>query len=156
VLKQLADWDAGSALGDNTRAQIGSCSALAVVTTQGDRPEDFVRCGGAVARTWLAAEAAGLAVHPVSPLFIYAHGEPHLSELVGPGHGAHLGDLAGRFRTVFGLEGTEQLGLVLRLSHAGPPSVRSQRLPLDSVLTVTNHGHNGRGKLLSRAHSRRR
>jgi len=54
--------------------------------------------------------------------------------------------------------------LVLRISHAGPPSVRSQRLPLEAVLSAAaspstpranGNGH-GHGKLLNRAQSPRR
>ena len=45
-------------------------------------------------RTWLAAEAAGLAVHPVSPLFIYAHGEANFHALVGDRYADRLARLA--------------------------------------------------------------
>ncbi len=35
------------------------------------------------------------------------------------------------------MDGDEQLGLVLRLSHAAEPTMGSLRLPLDDVLTLT-------------------
>ncbi len=134
VMALLADWDAGHALGDNTRAAIASCSALAAVTTEGSSREDFVRAGETVMRVWLAAEGAGMAVHPVSPLFIYAHGEEHFQALTKEPFGHRLAVLAARFRELFGLQPGEQLGLVLRLSHAPAPTVRSRRLPLDAIL----------------------
>ncbi|MGH9006759.1 MAG: cytochrome P450, partial [Acidimicrobiales bacterium] len=135
VMAQLADWDAGQALGDNTHKQIASSSALVVMTSTGSAPVDFVKCGQAVMRVWLAAEMAGLAVHPTSPLFIYAHGEENFLSLVGTRYAARLGALAASFRQLYRLDGEEQLGLVLRLSHAEPASIRSLRLPLDTVLS---------------------
>ena len=140
VMKQLADWDAGSALGDHTRASVSSSSALVAVTAPGTGPADFVRCGGAVMRTWLAAEAAGLSVHPVSPLFIYAHGQENFHALVGARFAGRLASLASTFRSLLGVTPDEQLGLVLRLSHASAPSVRSRRLPLHSVLSTNVAG----------------
>jgi hypothetical protein len=145
VMAQLADWDAGQALGDNTRSSIGSSSALVVVTAAGSSPIDFVRCGAAVMRVWLAAEVSGLAVHPMSPLFIYAHGEKNFHALVGNRYAARLGSLAATFRELFRVGADEQLGLVLRLSHASAPTLRSQRLPLDAVLSVNRS--NGQGQL---------
>ncbi len=150
-MAQLADWDAGQALGDNTRNSVASSSALAVVTARGAGAADFVRAGAAVTRVWLAAEMSGLAVHPMSPLFIYADGEDNFHALVGNRYAARLGSLAANFRQLFGLEGDEQLGLVLRLSHAPGPSMRSMRLPLDAVMTVTpTRGHHGRRALSTR------
>jgi hypothetical protein len=137
VMEQLADWDAGRALGDNTRRSIDSCSALVAVTTKGSRPIDFVRSGAAVMRVWLAAEASSLAVHPMSPLFIYAHGGDNFRALVGTRRSASLAGIAAEFRDLFGLGDDEQLGLVLRLSYADAPSERSLRLPLEAVMTTT-------------------
>ncbi len=135
VMEKLADWDAGRALGDSTRRSIGSSSALVAVTTRGSAPVDFVRVGAAVMRVWLAAERAGLAVHPTSPLFIYAHGGDNFRALVGNHRARGLASIASDFRALFGLAGPEQLGLVLRLSHAEAPSLRSLRLPLETVLS---------------------
>ena len=104
------------------------------MTSAGSHPVDFVKCGQAVMRVWLAAEMAGLSVHPTSPLFIYAHGEENFLSLVGTRYAARLGALAASFRQLYRLNGEEQLGLVLRLSHAEPASIRSLRLPLDAVL----------------------
>ncbi len=153
VMAQLADWDAGQALGENTRIAVRSSSALAAVTASGSAPIDFVRCGEAVMRVWLAAEMGGLAVHPVSPLFIYAHGEDNFHAIVGDRYAARLASLAATFRGLFGLDAQEQLGLVFRLSHSPPPSLRSMRLPLETVLTVaTDQSADGRpgGNFLTR------
>ncbi|MGH9047422.1 MAG: hypothetical protein ACRDVW_08915, partial [Acidimicrobiales bacterium] len=73
-------------------------------------------------------------------LFIYAHGEENFHALVGTRYAARLGSLAANFRQLFGLGDEEQLGLVLRLSHATEPTYRSMRLPLDALLTTKPTG----------------
>jgi hypothetical protein len=88
----------------------------------------------AVQRLWLAAGAAGLAVQPVSPLSVFAVADGDFAALVPPPYVLRLRALADRLRTLARLADGEQLALVLRLSHAGPPSVRSRRLALDEVL----------------------
>ncbi len=72
VMEHLADWRAGQGLGARTRAMVGSSSALAVVTVPRSDPAWYVRGGAAVERMWLTAEQHGLAVQPVSPVFLYA------------------------------------------------------------------------------------
>lgn len=133
VMAHLADWDAGQSLGQMTRASIHSTSALAVVTVAGRRPGDYVRGGAAVERLWLEAERSGLAVQPVSPVFIYATDPADFVELVGEATAPALQELSARFRQAIEIEEGEQLALVLRLSHAPPASTRSLRLPLDQV-----------------------
>jgi molybdopterin/thiamine biosynthesis adenylyltransferase len=133
VMAHLSDWNAGHALGMITRTAIRSSSALAIITVGGLRPADYVLGGEAVERLWLDAERSGLAVHPVSPVFIYATDDSDFVDLVGERAGA-LRTLSELFRQTVGIEDAEQLALVLRLSHAPPPSARSRRLPLDQVL----------------------
>jgi hypothetical protein len=133
VMAHLSDWNAGHALGMITRTAIRSSSALAIITVGGLRPAYYVHGGEAVERLWLDAERSGLAVHPVSPVFIYATDDSDFVDLVGERAGA-LRTLSELFRQTVGIEDAEQLALVLRLSHAPPPSARSRRLPLDQVL----------------------
>jgi molybdopterin/thiamine biosynthesis adenylyltransferase len=133
VMALLADWNAGHALGTSTRTAVQSSSALAIVTVDGLGPAEYVHGGAAVERLWLDAERSGLAVQPVSPVFIYATDDSDFVELVG-GRASSLRTLSELFRRTVGIEDGEQLVLVLRLSHAPPPSARSLRLPLDQVL----------------------
>ena len=72
VMEHLADWRAGEMLGARTRAAAASSSALAVVSVPRSDPAWYVRGGAAVERLWLTAELHGLAVQPVSPVFLYA------------------------------------------------------------------------------------
>jgi hypothetical protein len=134
VVEQLSAWDAGHALGDPTRDLVRSSSAVAVVSVAGGDRAAFVRGGEALQRLWLRAQQQGLAVHPVAPTFVYAHERSELEQLVGA-RAKQLEELSAQFRSLAGLDDRESLVLVLRLSHAPPPSVRSERLPLAAVLT---------------------
>jgi molybdopterin/thiamine biosynthesis adenylyltransferase len=142
VMAHLADWNAGQMLGMGTRTAVRSSSALAIVTVAGLGPADYVHGGAAVERLWLDAERSGLAVQPVSPVFMYATEESDFVDLVGDRAG-ELRALSERFRQTAGIEEGEQLALVLRLSHAPPPSARSLRLPLEQVLVRSPAPANG-------------
>ena len=132
----LAEWDAGRALGEDTRDRVASSSALAVVIVTGSAPADFVRGGGAVEAVWLAAEEQGLAVHPVSPVFLYAM-RPEDLRTLSDGYAAELAGLQASFRTAAGLADDETVALVLRLSHTAAAATRSRRRPLEKILRST-------------------
>lgn len=136
VMELLQEWDAGAGLGDNARAAVLSCSALAVVTVPSASPAAYVRGGSAVERVWVAAEQEGLGVQPVSPVFVFAVQDADYAALGGDRRADELRVLSRRFRAAAELAPTDVVALVLRLSHVPPPSVRSQRLPLDQVLTM--------------------
>jgi hypothetical protein len=114
---------------------VGSSSAVAVVTVPRADPAWYVRGGAAVERLWLTAELHGLAVQPVSPVFLYAVDDRDYVRLGGERHVDALFDLSRRFHQFWDLDDGEQVALVLRLSHAPPPSVRSARLPLSDLLS---------------------
>ena len=135
VMEHLADWRAGQGLGARTRAVVGSSSALAVVTVPRSDPTWYVRGGAAVERMWLTAELHGLAVQPVSPVFLYAVDEKDFLRLGGERHVDTLFDLSQRFNEFWDLDDGEHVALLLRLSHAPPPSTRSARLPLSELLS---------------------
>jgi nitroreductase len=135
VMEHLADWRAGQGLGARTRAVVGSSSALAVVTVPRSDPAWYVRGGSAVERMWLTAELHGLAVQPVSPVFLYAVDEKDFLRLGGERHVDTLFDLSKRFNEFWDLDDDEHVALLLRLSHAPPPSTRSARLPLSELLS---------------------
>jgi molybdopterin/thiamine biosynthesis adenylyltransferase len=134
VMAQLAAWDGGRALGQVTRERVRSSSAIAVVTCPDTRRRSYLAGGGAVQRLWLTANRAGLAVQPVSPLSVFAVDQEDFEGLVPPAYVVRLRELAGRLRGVAAMGDGEQIALVLRLSIAVPPSTRSRRIPLESVL----------------------
>jgi len=135
VMEHLAEWRAGQGLGARTRAMVGSSSALAVVTVPRSDPAWYVRGGAAVERLWLTAELHGLAVQPVSPVFLYAVDETDFMGLGGERHVDTLFGLSQQFNEFWDLEDGEHAVLLLRLSHAPPPSTRSARLPLSELLS---------------------
>jgi hypothetical protein len=136
VMKHLASWRAGRALGDTSRDRVRSSSGIAVVTVSGSDPESYVLGGAAAERMWLCAQRAGLAIQPVSPVFLFARDRSERERLVPPAFLTDLEEIADRFSSLVGLPDGESLVLVLRVSHADAPSGRSRRLPLEEVLTV--------------------
>lgn len=128
VMAKLSDWDAGTALGDDTYKRVTGSSAVAVISVQGRRLTDYAQAGSAVEAVWISAQQHGLAVQPVSPVFLYAHDDADHTEL-SPDHAAALRGLQQSFRRLTATERDESQALVLRLSHAPRPSVRSRRRP---------------------------
>jgi hypothetical protein len=126
VMDLLASWDTGDALGDDTRDRLASSSAVAVVVVNGTGAADFVRGGSATESAWIAAEEQGLAVHPVSPVFIYAHEKDDFVELSNQ-YADRLSDLQDRFRVVVGLREDQAVVLILRLAHSPASTIRSRR-----------------------------
>jgi hypothetical protein len=126
VMAMLAEWDAGAALGADTRARLVASSALAVVSTPGRTLTDYARGGSAVEAVWITAQDQGLAVQPISPVFLYAHSDDELRKL-SPTFATALHELQSEFRRLAGSTPEEAQVLVLRLADAPPPSVRSRR-----------------------------
>ncbi|MET4046947.1 MULTISPECIES: Rv1355c family protein [unclassified Rhodococcus (in: high G+C Gram-positive bacteria)] len=126
VMALLGDWDGGVALGEDSHDRIESSSALAVTVTSGHAPADFVRGGSGTQSVWITAQTHGLAVHPASPVFIYAHTDAEFDTL-SPRHADALSRLRTRFHRVVGIEDGESIALVLRLSHTDGRAVRSRR-----------------------------
>ncbi|BBY16932.1 Rv1355c family protein [Mycolicibacterium litorale] len=132
VMANLARWQAGSALGDDTYERLTSSAALGVVTFRGRTLTDYLRGGCATEAVWTAAEQHGVGTHPVSPVFLYAHDERELREL-SPAYAEELGDLQRRFRALTGTGADESEALVLRFSIAPRPAMRSRRRALSNA-----------------------
>lgn len=138
VMGHLADWRAGQALGLRTEAMVGSSSAIAAITVPRADPTWYVRGGSALERFWLETDSMGLAVQPVSPVFLYATDEEDLVGLGGERHLDALHAMSERFREFWAVDDGEAFVMVLRVFHAPRPTVRSVRLPLSEVLTREN------------------
>lgn len=141
VMERLRAWSAGRALGEYTRDRVASSSAVIAVSVPvrpGDEPDltDYLRGGAAVQRVWIAAARQGLAVQPVSPVFLYARNTEDLrtvsSEFIDT-----LASIHKRFFELMRVPGRDAVALVLRLSFAPAPTIRSSRRP---VLGSRNHG----------------
>jgi molybdopterin/thiamine biosynthesis adenylyltransferase len=131
VMSMLAEWDAGAALGADTRARVAASSALAVVIAKGRTLTDYARGGAAAEAVWIQAQDRGLAVQPISPVFLYAHTDDELREL-SPAFAASLRDLQTEFRKLARTAPGEAHVLALRLASAPATSVRSRRRGLET------------------------
>ncbi|MDT5000671.1 MAG: hypothetical protein QOK12_2776 [Mycobacterium sp.] len=128
VMAHLAAWNAGSALGDDTRDRVQASSGLAVVSVTGHELTDFVRGGSAMEAVWITAQQRGLAVQPVSPVFLFARTPEEFKELSDT-FSDELATLQSQFRALVGTEPDATQILVLRLAVSGPASVKSRRDP---------------------------
>lgn len=132
VMEFLARWGGGAALGDDTRERVHSCAALGVVSVTGQTLTDYARGGSAVEAVWIRAQQDGLAIQPVSPVFLYAHDDNDLDQL-SPAFAAALHDARVKFRRLARTRDDESQVLVLRFSEAPQTTVRSNRRSLRSL-----------------------
>jgi hypothetical protein len=132
VMANLAAWNAGFALGDDTCQRVRECAALAVVSVDGHSLTDYARGGSAVESVWIAAQQHDLAVQPVSPPFLYAHDDEDL-RVLSPAFAGELQDLQYNFRKLANTAAGESQVLVLRFSRAPRPSVASRRRGLHQI-----------------------
>ncbi|MEC3951835.1 Rv1355c family protein [Nocardia sp. CDC153] len=138
VMALLRAWKGGKALVEGTEAKIRSSSAIAAVTLPMPSPDDpselaaYARAGETLQRVWIEAERHGLAVQPVSPVFLFARrpGELHT---VSPEFADTLTSLHARFLDLLGVPEHETMASILRLGYAAEPPVRSKRLPIPDV-----------------------
>jgi hypothetical protein len=135
VMAHLAEWRAGQALGARARASFATSSAIAAIIVPRADPISYVRGGAAVERFWLSAEHHGLAVHPVSPVFLFAVDEEESRELVGERNLDAILAMSRKFGELFELADGERVALLMRVLHAPPPAIPSARLPLSHLLS---------------------
>lgn len=135
VMAELHSWSAGTALGDYARDRIRSSSAVVAVTfrpepgARGGGLTGYARAGAAVGRVWIEAQRSGLAVQPMSPVFLFSQTRTELAAL-SPAYADRLATLQGRFLEILEVPEQESVALVLRLSYAAAASVRSMRRPV--------------------------
>jgi molybdopterin/thiamine biosynthesis adenylyltransferase len=126
VMAQLADWNAGSALGEDMRDRILASSALAVISVPGRNLRDYAIGGSAVEAVWITAQQRGVGAQPVSPVFLYAQTAEDLHEL-SPSFAGELSSLQRDFDELIGRDADESIALTLRLAVTPPTSLPSRR-----------------------------
>jgi molybdopterin/thiamine biosynthesis adenylyltransferase len=131
VMAHLARWNAGTALGEDTRRRVLASSAVAVIAAPGCTLADYARGGSAAEAVWITAQQRGLAVQPISPVFLYARDAEDLAEL-SASFADELSGLEQEFRKLVGIPADASPVLVLRFGFSDPASVRSRR-SLDRV-----------------------
>jgi hypothetical protein len=132
VMANLAAWDAGATLGDDTYERVTASAAVGVISVSGQGLTDYARGGSAAEAVWITAQQHGLAVQPVSPAFLYAHDDEDL-RLLSPAYAGDLHDLQYNFGRLAQTEAGESQVLVFRISRAPRPSVLSRRRRLHRI-----------------------
>ena len=133
VMSFLAEWNAGAALGADTRERVLASSCVGVVSMSGQALTDYARAGSAMEAVWIIAQQSGLAVQPISPVFLYAHDHEDL-EALSPTHATALQRLRDDFRELIATAPDESQALVFRFADAPATSVRSRRRAVASTL----------------------
>ena len=126
VMAHLAEWKAGSALGDDMRDRVLASSALAVITVPGHGLGDYAKGGSAVEAVWILAQREGLSVQPLSPVFLHAQNKADLNEL-SAAFADELEQQQSDFEHFAATQPDESIVLVLRFTDAPPASVPSRR-----------------------------
>jgi hypothetical protein len=126
VMAHLARWEAGSALGEATRRHVAASSAVAAISVSGESLTDYARGGSATEAIWIVAQQSGLAVQPISPIFLYARSSEDLDS-VSTAFGPELRGLQEDFVRLLGIPADDAVVLVLRIAVSEPASVRSLR-----------------------------
>lgn len=132
VMDCLREWDAGQALGADVATRAGSASAAAVILAADGSEHAHLRSGWAATDLWVHATAAGMAVHPMTPVFLHAGPQTDLA-VVAPNHSGELTDLAERFREVTRATASEAPAVLLLLSHAPAPGPVSLRRSVEDL-----------------------
>ncbi|MFD6894976.1 Rv1355c family protein [Rhodococcus sp. NPDC060086] len=128
VLDQLDDWGLGGGLGRITRDRVRGSAALIAVVTEGDSARDYVHAGTVVESVWVHAQALGLAVQPVSPVFLYADTPADLDRLSRRDTDV-LDALRTKFSVSLGVAGDDRIALVMRIGRTRHAAERSRRRP---------------------------
>ncbi|WP_106400770.1 Rv1355c family protein [Actinocorallia populi] len=130
VMARIRAFGGGVALGEYSRDRVRSSSALLAVCFgfEGAEPTliDYAKAGAAVQRVWIEADRHGLAVQPMSPVFLYANTRDEIGAAT-PGFESEVTELRERFLKLLTVPATEAVALVLRLGHAAPAATRSIR-----------------------------
>ncbi|MBI5546073.1 MAG: Rv1355c family protein, partial [Deltaproteobacteria bacterium] len=137
-MKVIQSLGLGRAFEEGAHHSLGRCSGAVLVTREGAGPRAFFEGGRAVERLWIAAQAAGLAVQPYTALVYLFFRLDDLDDAGGVFSRRELEQLRvlrERFRRLFPLPKGHTDIMLLRLAHAGPPSARALRRPLDEVFT---------------------
>jgi hypothetical protein len=126
----LAAQDRGWGLVESARDAFCAAGGALVLRPAGVEPHLLVEAGRGLLRLWLHATRDGLAIHPWGSPFLFQHLCERPGSLDPWEHAALTRAAAG-----FALDPAHPILLVLRVSEAGPPTVRSLRRPLEEVLT---------------------
>lgn len=126
ALDRLGEWGLGGGLGKMTRDRVLGSAGLVAVFTERRSGADYIRAGATVESVWIAAQAVGLAVQPVSPIFLYADTRADFERL-SRDHSDVLQALQRNFADMLQVDEDDGIALVLRIGRTSAGPVRSRR-----------------------------
>ena len=132
VASLLRELELGHALEDRSHEVMEAASGALVITLPQASPAGYFQGGRALERVWLELTRAGIAVWPHGVAgFLFERVRRHGLSLEEQ---RELTELAADFDRLFQVEPGHARVMVLRLADAPPPTARSLRRPLESVL----------------------
>jgi len=134
VIDFIKDVKGGNVLQAATMRSVNLSSAIGLITLPGTNPEQYIAGGRSSERLWLAAEKAGLALHPViSPLYFF----PRLDgedQALSEEEMADIRLLRKQFVSLFGIQDGLAEVFLFKVSYAEKPAIRALRKPVEEVL----------------------
>lgn len=112
-----------------------SSSALCILLMQGLNSDSFVDGGRVFQRIWLTATSLGLSLHPMTGItFLIERIKISDKKDLSTAHQKLLTALDEQLGKFFPIDKNKSIIMAFRLGYADPPSDKSLRLPLKSVL----------------------
>jgi hypothetical protein len=140
LMRRLPDWlvrclGARKAFAAKASRLVLSSSGLCLIVAPDDAERTDLLVGRAMQQAWLALTGHGLAVQPMSSLPVLEnalrHGTPELIAALGR---EHVKGLCEEFRGLVPEVGEGRPAFLMRFGHAPPPTSRTGRLPLSTVV----------------------
>ncbi|MET0342587.1 MAG: Rv1355c family protein [Polyangiales bacterium] len=137
VVATMRSIDAGQGLTRGSVKALASASALGVLRGRGSDPRAYFEGGMRMQRLWLCANAAGLALQPMTALlYVFARLDAKDGgELREPDRSA-FAQVRESYRTLLPERAGYTDMFAFRLTSAEPPTARSLRLPVEALLEV--------------------
>jgi molybdopterin/thiamine biosynthesis adenylyltransferase/nitroreductase len=136
VAAELRRIGGGQALARPARAAAAAAAAVGLLTFADASAGGFFAAGRAMQHVWLTATALGIAFRPWTPL-LYLFGRlEHGGEGLSAPEREELARLQDAFRATFHVRQGEAEVMVFLLAYAPEATARSQRRPVEEVLTI--------------------
>lgn len=133
-LKQI---EGGSAFKRIALQQFLSSSAVGLISMPTNNVKNFINCGMAAERLWLAATALDLQIHPVNvPLIFFYKNSIEKNLNIPEKDKAILTNLEYNFKNIFSLSQQEQAMFMFRIFKATPSPERTIRKSRKKILSI--------------------
>ncbi len=137
VVKTLNTWGGGGVFEKLTRKCVAGASALGLLTMPGNDNRNYYESGISMERSWLFANKHGISFQPMTALTFMLHRLEHgKGESLSPANIKDLNIIKNEFYRLFSLDLQLHPVMLFRLLIAGEPKVKSQRRPLNEVLSI--------------------